>query len=279
MPQWSRASTDDGQTFVFTDEGSGPLVVLLHGFPDTPHGWERIADAIAAAGYRVVAPWLRGYHPDTIVEGRPYDPKTIGADPIRLLDALGEERAVLVGHDWGAIIAYSAAGQYPDRLRAIVPIGLPHPEFLPRDPKTLWAARHFFVNNMPWAEWWARRNDFAYFDRLYERWAPSWRNADRDRCIAHAKEALSRPETLSAAMTYYRDARKAGSSGPPPKSPVPGLIVADLKDVPMGVFERSVALLGEGSAAIALEAGGHWPHREREDEFIDRVVDFMRSAS
>lgn len=279
MAEWSRASTDDGQTFVFLEEGDGPLVVLFHGFPDTPHGWERIGAALAEAGYRAVAPWLRGYHPDTIVDGRAYDPVTIGSDAIRLLDALGEERAVVVGHDWGAIIAFSAAAQYPDRLGGVVPIALPHPRYLPRDPKTLWAGRHFFANNLPWAEWWASRNDFAYFDRLYDRWAPTWKGADRDRCLMHAKEALADPRTLSAALAYYRDARASDDPGPPPRSPVPGLVVADLKDVEMERFQRSTELLGEGSEAIALEAGGHWPHREREDEFIDRLVDFMRSTS
>jgi pimeloyl-ACP methyl ester carboxylesterase len=279
MTEWSRATTDDGQTFVFREEGSGPLVLLYHGFPDTPHGWERIGAGLAEARYRAVAPWLRGYHPETIVEGRAYDPVTIGSDPIRLLDALGEERAAVVGHDWGAIIAFSAAAQYPDRLQAIVPIALPHPAYLPRDPKTLWAGRHFFVNNLPWAEWWAARNDFAYFDRLYQRWAPTWTNADRERCLKHAKEALADPRTLNAALSYYRDARKSEDPGPPSPSPVPGLIVADLKDVEMDRFQRSAALLGEGSEAIALEAGGHWPHREREGEFIARLVDFLRTAS
>src|SRR5688500_4485858 len=254
MTERFRDTTDDGRTVVIREERSGQLVLLDPGFPDTPHGWERIGAGLAEATYRAVAPWLRGYHPETIVEGRAYDPVTIGSDPIRLLDALGEERAAVVGHDWGAIIAFSAAAQYPDRLQAIVPIALPHPAYLPRDPKTLWAGRHFFVNNLPWAEWWAARNDFAYFDRLYQRWAPTWTNADRERCLKHAKEALADPRTLNAALSYYRDARKSEDPGPPSPSPVPGLIVADLKDVEMDRFQRSAALLGEGSEAIALEA-------------------------
>ena len=69
---FERVSTDDGQTFVLRERGSGPLVVMFHGFPDTPYGWTTIASAVAAAGYRVVTPWLRGYHPDTLVPGRGY---------------------------------------------------------------------------------------------------------------------------------------------------------------------------------------------------------------
>ena len=71
-------ATAHGQRFVFTDSGSGPLVVLFHGFPDTPNGWADTAQALNAAGYRTVVPYLRGYHPDTIVPGRRYGGAEIG---------------------------------------------------------------------------------------------------------------------------------------------------------------------------------------------------------
>ena len=204
MAEWSRAETDDGQTFVFADEGEGPLVVLIHGFPDTPHGYERIAAALVEAGYRVVRPWLRGYHPDTIVPGRPYDLVTISSDPIRLLDALGERDAVIAGHDWGSGMVYGAAAMYPERVRGAVPIALPNPNFLPRSPLTLIAARHMLALNLPWAERGVKRNDFAYVDRLYRRWAPRWNGPEPERCIAHAKEAFRDDRVLAGALDYYR---------------------------------------------------------------------------
>src|SRR6478609_11586489 len=95
-----------GQRFVYSDSGDGPLVVLFHGFPDSPDGWDDTRDALAVAGYRTVVPFLRGYHPDTIVPGRRYRGREIGEDAIRLLDAIGAEDAVLVGHDWGAAVVY-----------------------------------------------------------------------------------------------------------------------------------------------------------------------------
>ena len=194
--EWSTVAADDGQRFVFAEAGDGPLIVLLHGFPDTPHGWERIAAGLADAGYRAVRPWLRGYHPDTIVEGRPYDAVTIGSDPIAFLDALGERDAILVGHDWGASIVYGAATLHPDRVRAIVPIAIPHPTLLPRDPSTLWAARHFLSLKMPWAETAVRRADFAYLDTLYRRWAPNWAGAGA-RAIARRREERLRRRALA----------------------------------------------------------------------------------
>jgi pimeloyl-ACP methyl ester carboxylesterase len=276
MTAWSRAVGDDGQTFVFADEGSGPLVVLFHGFPDTPHGWEPAARALVDAGYRVVRPWLRGYHPDTIVEGRPYDLLTLSSEPIRLLDALGEREAVVGGHDWGAMMVFGAAALHPDRLRAIVPVALPHPNLLPRDPRTMWAARHFFALRMPWAGAKVRRDDFAYLEHLYRRWAPGWHGPERDATLAEAKAAFADDRALSAALDYYRALKPGEDEELLRDSPVPGLCVADITDVPLDVYERSAGHLGEGSAVVAFEGAGHWPHREYETEFHERLLDFLQ---
>jgi pimeloyl-ACP methyl ester carboxylesterase len=278
MTEWSRAETDDGQTFVFLDEGKGPLVVLIHGFPDTPHGYERIAQALADAGYRVIRPWLRGYHPDTIVPGRPYDLVTISSDPIRLLDTLGEQDAVIAGHDWGSGMVYGAAAMYPDRVRGAVPIALPNPNFLPRSPLTLVAARHMLALNLPWAERSVKRDDFAYLDRLYRRWAPRWNGPEPERCIAHAKEAFRDDRVLAGALGYYRALGFRSFPEFERPSPVPALIVAD-PGIGRETYERSAAVLGEGSEILWLDGTGHWPHREREDEFIARLTGFLQAPA
>jgi len=275
MTEWSRASTDDGQAFVYADEGEGPLVVLLHGFPDTPHGWAPVAAPLVDAGYRVVRPWLRGYHPDTIVKGRPYDLLTIASDPVRLLDAIGEDQAVLGGHDWGSGMVFAAAALHPDRLRAVVPVALPHPNLLPRDPRTMWAARHFFALRMPWAAAQIRRDDFAYLDRLYRRWAPSWTGAERDATLAAAKAAFRDGRALGGALDYYRALSPKALPEIDVRSPVPGLVVADTGDMDPGLFERSAEFLGEGSETLVF-GRGHWPHREHEREFSARLLEFLQ---
>ena len=162
--EWSTIAAEDGQTFVYAETGRRPAVVLDPRLPRHPSRLGADRRRLADAGYRAVRPWLRGYHPETIVEGRAYDPVTIGSDAIAFLDALGEREAILVGHDWGASIVYAAASLHPDRVRAIVPIAIPHPSLLPRDPKTLWAARHFVTLKLPWAERTVRRADFAYLE-------------------------------------------------------------------------------------------------------------------
>jgi len=273
--KWSKIAAADGQGFVFAEAGEGPLIILLHGFPDTPQGWERIAAGLADAGYRAVRPWLRGYHPDTIVEGRPYDPVTIASDPVTFLDALGERDAILVGHDWGASMVYGAATLYPDRVRAIVPIAIPHPTLLPRNPSTLWAARHFLALKMPWAESAVRRADFAYLETLYRRWSPNWVGAARERSLADAKSAFADERSLSGALDYYRalPLRPVAELARPPS--IPGLVVGGTSDIlDRDLYERTVGLLGAGSDSLIVEGAGHWPHREGEEAFLARLIAF-----
>jgi len=152
-----RRSSHDGQTFVYADTGEGPLLVLLHGFPDTPHSWDGIRSRLNGEGFRTVVPYLRGYHPETVVPGRGYGAATTAADALRLLDSLGEQCAVLIGHDWGASIAYAVAHLHPERARAIVPIAIPPPHLLRPTPGLLFRTRHFLALRVPWAESAVRR--------------------------------------------------------------------------------------------------------------------------
>jgi pimeloyl-ACP methyl ester carboxylesterase len=114
------------------DEGEGPLVVLCHGFPELAFSWRRQLPALTASGFRVAAPDLRGYgrsSAPTAVEA--YDVISLCGDLCGLLDALGEEAAIFVGHDWGAILAWALAVLHPTRVRAVAALSVP---FLPRAP-------------------------------------------------------------------------------------------------------------------------------------------------
>jgi pimeloyl-ACP methyl ester carboxylesterase len=249
--------------FVISQLGGGDDVVLLHGFPDTPYSFEPLQRALAGAGWRVTVPWLRGYHPDTITPGRPYDPETLGHDVLALLDAIGVPRAVLVGHDWGALLTYVAVALAPERVPGLVTIAIPFPSLLRRTPAALWAGRHFLALKMPWAAGSFRRGDFAYLERLYSRWAPNWSGPAREQSIAETKRALSSEETLGGALDYYRALPLSGTRllDEPPE--VPGLIVGGTVDlVPAELFTASAALLPAPSRALIVEGAGHWPHRE-----------------
>jgi pimeloyl-ACP methyl ester carboxylesterase len=271
-----RTITGGELPFVISQEGEGPDIVLLHGFPDTPHSFSQLQGELVGAGWRVSVPWLRGYHPETIVRGRPYDPETLGRDALALLDAIGVPRAVFVGHDWGALETYVAATLAPERVRGMVTLGIPHPSVLVRTPSSLWKARHFLALKLPWAARSCRRGDFAYLERLYRRWAPNWSGAEREESLRQAKLALSSDLTLNGAIDYYRALPLGGSGlleGPPS---VPGLIVggtADLIDAEL--FTASAALLPQPSRALIVDRAGHWPHRENAAAVVPEIVSYV----
>jgi pimeloyl-ACP methyl ester carboxylesterase len=264
------------QPFVVSQEGDGPDIVLLHGFPDTPYSFSQLQGELVAAGWRVTVPWLRGYHPGTIVAGRPYDPQTLGRDVLALLDAIAVPRAVVVGHDWGALETYVAATLAPERVRGMVTLAIPHPSVLRRTPASLWAVRHFFALKLPWAPRSVSRNDFAYLETLYARWAPNWSGPAREQTIAQAKQALSSQATLNGAIDYYRALPLGGTRLLDNAPAVPGLIVGGTRDIADAeLFSASAALLPAPSRALIVEGAGHWPHREDATAVVPEIVGFV----
>jgi pimeloyl-ACP methyl ester carboxylesterase len=120
------------------EQGSGPLVLLLHGFPELWYSWRHQLEALADAGYHAVAPDLRGYgQTDRPAEIERYTQLHLVGDIIGLLDALGEQQAVVVGHDWGAPVAWNTALFRPDRTRGVILLSVP---YLPRGPVSLLTA-------------------------------------------------------------------------------------------------------------------------------------------
>jgi pimeloyl-ACP methyl ester carboxylesterase len=271
-----RTVTTGTQPFVISQEGDGPDIVLLHGFPDTPYSFVELQRELLGAGWRATVPWLRGYHAETIVAGRPYDPETLGRDVLALLDAIGVPRAVVVGHDWGALATYVAATLAPERVRGMVTLGIPHPSVLRRTPASLWAVRHFFALKLPWAARSLSRDDFAYMERLYGRWAPNWSGAEREETIAQAKRALSSPATLNGAIDYYRALPLGGTRLLEQPPAVPGLIVGGTRDVASAeLYRASAALLPAPSRALVVDGVGHWPHREDAARVVPEIVGFV----
>lgn len=122
-----RTIDTNGIRMRIAEEGAGPLVVLLHGFPESWYSWRHQIPALAAAGFRVVAPDQRGYGgtdaPSAIED---YDILHLTGDVVGLLDALGEEQAVVIGHDWGSPVAWHCALLHPDRFRAVAALSVPY---------------------------------------------------------------------------------------------------------------------------------------------------------
>jgi pimeloyl-ACP methyl ester carboxylesterase len=270
-------ATVNAQTFVYSDSGGGgPLVVMFHGFPDLPFGWSDARDVLVGAGYRVVVPYLRGYHPDTIVRGRRYGGKEIGEDAIGLLDAIDAERAVLVGHDWGASVVYRAAALAPDRVRAICAVAIPHLNLIKPSPGLLWGGRHFVTLRLPSGAWLMRRNDLQYVDTLISRWAPNWAGPARDACSREVKDAFRDDRVLDAALSYYRDTSPGGIG----QLRQPGLVIGGTTDIiSPETFKRSPDYFTGPCDVVIADGAGHWPHREAADLFHEHLLAFMAKVS
>lgn len=149
------------QTFIETngirlgvaEQGAGPLVLLLHGFPETSYAWRHQLAALSSAGFRAVAPDMRGFgRSDCPAEQARYTTLDIIGDLVGLVEALGEQNAVVVGNDWGATIAWQAALVRPDRFRAVVALGVPMMDRAPLTPSKLfpvmqqaWFYTHYFA--------------------------------------------------------------------------------------------------------------------------------------
>ncbi len=272
--EWREASAS-GQTFRYLDSGQGPLVVLLHGFPDIPESWDSIRERLNAAGYRTVAPYLRAYHPATFSD-RAFRSADLADDVALLLDALGESTAVVVGHDWGASEAYCAAIKYPERVTKIVPIGIPHPLTIKARPWEALAGRHFVYFKLPWARLTAQAFDLKLVDRLYRRWAPNWDGPAREQSVAESAQALRDKRVLRGALEYYKALNPIDRFFRI-KITVPALVVGGSDDPP--VFQRAYAATPSRFTAscevVILDGAGHWPHREQEDAFVEALLKFL----
>lgn len=274
----------NGIRFAYLESGSGELALLLHGFPDTAHTWDQFRPRLAEAGYRVVAPFLRGYPPSSAAPDGDYSPITLGRDVLELITALGHQRATVIGHDWGALCAHSAASQEPERITRMVTVAIPHPRATPPDLKLFRRAWHFlFFQVGGVSDWWTRRRDFAFIDYIYRWWSPGWETDPEE--MRHIKDTLSAPGALDAVLGYYRSFMRAGIGAEGRrtrevmgrKTSVPTLAIAGDQDGALSLdsFERTPEAYTGPYEWCVLPGTGHFPHREHPAAFQRKVLEFV----
>jgi pimeloyl-ACP methyl ester carboxylesterase len=201
--------------FVLADgPARGPLVLLLHGFPELSRSWRHQLPALAAAGWRAVAPDLRGY--GRTERRGPYDLRTLAADVAGLVGALGRERAVVCGHDWGGGVAWGAAMYEPAVVERLVVLNCPHPAALAREiatnPRQLARSSYMFFFQLPWIpeRLLARDRGAAVVRAL--RGGAAVKTAFPPAELEIYRDALSTPAAAAAALAYYRAAFRGGRS-------------------------------------------------------------------
>lgn len=267
----------NGVDFAYLSAGEGPLAVCLHGFPDSAQSFRHLLPALADAGFHAVAPWLRGYAPSSIPADGAYGSAALGSDALALHEALGGgSDAVLIGHDWGALAAYTSVGLDPDRWRRMVTMAVPPPGAVMRGFLSYAQIRRSFYMyffQTPIADFVVPAEDFAFIDGLWHDWSPGY---DASADLAHVKDALRDPANLAAALGYYRAMFDGGGPEPQPGS-APTLYLHGRDDGCMGadLVGGSEEFLPPGSRADIIDNAGHFLHLEQPAQVNKLVVDWV----
>ncbi|MBO0770535.1 MAG: alpha/beta hydrolase [Actinobacteria bacterium] len=272
-------SPDPGTTFeingvsLYVEEhGSGTPVLLLHGWPDSARLWRHQIPFLTGHGFRVIAPDLRGFgrsgKPADVAE---YRLRNSVADVAGILDALGVDAAHVVGHDWGAAVAWLAAALLPDRVRTLTALSVPHP-FAPRTVRQ---------QEMAWYQLFFQFEGIAEETIAYDGWAWfrefSRGDGDQQQYLAD----LSRPGALTASLNWYRANLAPRPPGPPPQLPpvtVPTLGIWSTNDHYLdGERMRKSAAFVTGPWCYEEVAGAsHWIPLDAPGELNDLLLGWLR---
>lgn len=259
----------------------GPLVILLHGFPDFSWGWHKQIPALAAAGFHVVAPDQRGYaHSDKPLAVRDYRIDELAADVLRLAEACEAQSFRLVGHDWGGIIAWWVAARHPQSVEQLVVINAPHPDAWSRLVRRRWsqAWKSWYVAffQLSWLpEFLLSFRNFSLLRRALCRSSRpgTFSTGDLEDYVA----AWSQPGALTAMLNYYRALRLR------PREPLPRISPATLllwgeQDhfLERALADASLTFCSEAQSQFFPDAT-HWLHLEEPDYVNAAVLAFFQN--
>jgi pimeloyl-ACP methyl ester carboxylesterase len=272
--------------FHYLELGAGPLVICLHGFPDNAYTYRYLLPTLADAGFRAVAPFMRGYFPSGNPPDERYESVLLGQDAVALIAALGTNEAFVVGHDWGGFATLISAIVAPGQVRKIVTLGIAHPAAMGTDYDTLKGSWHAYFFQMPSAESAVAANDYEFIVR----W---WRDASPEydppfEILESVKRTFRQPGVLTSALNYYRhtfqpanrdaalDTLRAKLATTP--IPVPALAFHGTRDRPgrMPAFQRMDSHFAASLEKVVIPGTGHFIHLERPEEVNRRIVDFFK---
>ena len=282
----------NGVDFACLTDGpaDGPLALCLHGFPDTAHTWRHLLPELAAAGFRAVAPFLRGYAPTEIPADGRYQVGALVRDANGLHEALGGgPDAIIVGHDWGALATYGAVAHQPERWRRAVAAAVPPTAAIGMSLLSyaqLNRSWYMFFFLSPLAELALPLDNFSFIDHLWSDWSPGY---DASWDVARVKESIGDPEHMLAAITYYRATfdpslqvpeladEQTASLLPTPK---PTLYLHGRDDGCMLLSSAGSPLdfMAEGSEFEIVDGAGHFLHLERPELVNRRILDFLSAS-
>lgn len=263
---------------------SGTPVVFLHGFPEFWYGWRKQIDFFAQSGYRLIIPDQRGYNlSDKPKAIREYQIDLLTDDIIGLIDALHLERVSLIGHDWGGVVAWRFASQYPGRLEKLIILNVPHPGVMRRTLRQNRAQRKksryilfFQIPRLP--EWLIQRNDWSRgVQVLLDSSRPgTFSDSDVDRY----REAWSRPWAFRSMINWYRAALLTKAKPARfPRIPAPTLLIWGTEDQFLGreMAEPSIKRCENGQL-VFIEGATHWVHHEEPEQVNLLIRNFIENG-
>lgn len=277
--------------FTILECGSGPLALCLHGFPDSAHSWRHVLPRLAEAGFHAVAPFMRGYAPSGIPADGAYQTCELGLDANALHEALnGDERAVVIGHDWGATAAYAAAIIEPHKWAKVVGMSVPAWGSMARafigNVEQIRRSWYMFYFQHPLADLVVPANDLAFIDMIWRTWSPGFDSPDD---VRRAKDCIADQTNLQAALGYYRATFGEGHRNPEhqhlqqlvgadsPAQPTLYLHGADDGCIGLEVSRDAAAHAPSHVRFAEIEGAGHFIQLEKPDEVSRLILDFLRS--
>lgn len=273
----------NGLRFVYRESGKGPLVLLIHGYPGFGYTYKEIMPRLVKAGYHVVEYAQRGIVPTDIPTTGDYSMFALGKDVLALIKAFGEEKAYIVGHDWGATAAYGAAILGPQNIERMVTIAVPHPLTTAEpSPEAFERAPHFFWFQFGFlSEWMAGFDNFAYLEKLIRDIQGSWNMPENQ--IQDMKQNMSNPGRLGASIGYYRSLRthpEQLESFKRSKIEVPMLTINSSKSAMFGAraYELSAKEYSKYFKLKTIKNVGHFIPQEAPDAVLKEIVNFFSAT-
>lgn len=256
---------------------TGPLVILLHGFPEFSYGWKKQISYLASAGYRVWAPDQRGYNLSDKPNGiAAYSLDELANDVIGLIDAAGQKTAYLVGHDWGAAVAWWVVAKYPERLEKLITINVPHGAVMQKNLKGSLAQMrkswYMFFFQIPWLpEKLAQQQNWKMVVESLTKTSRPGTFSDND--LELYRQAWSQPKAYRSMLNWYR----AIMQKPPkplssPRITIPTMLIWGAKDKFLGreMAQPSIDLCDDGRL-VFIEEATHWVQHE-EPERVNQLI-------
>ncbi len=266
----------------YVTQGEGPLTVLLHGFPEFWYSWRYQIPFLAEHGYTVVAPDLRGYN-DTDKPRRGYDVPTLLCDIVGLLSGLGQEKAIIVGHDWGGALAWAFAMRYPAMTERLIVMNAPHPGAMLREIRTLRQLRkswYMFFFQIPWLpEYMLLRNHANAIGRSLRGSAVQKSVFTREE-TAKYQESMSKPGAMTAALNYYRQLFRHlphTSWGTKFHVSAPTLLIWGEQDIALGIeLTTGLEQWVDNIEIKRIPDSGHWVQQEQPDKVNEYMLEFLQ---